>query len=127
MAGVKVYPLGLSLPGTVKKLEPWTCEGHLFHPTGATKERGRWQQTWDRIAPQCIRTEEEKERHADKKRKDVQKRLHQFLPPHSKTSKEARLMKRRKVEMRTAAASSAGTKAASGTDQSDAFIVPLRS
>ena len=114
MAGVKVYPLGLSWPGTVKKLEPWTCEGHLFHPTGATKERGRGQQTWDRIAPQCIRTEEEKERHADKKRKDVQKRLHEFLPPHSKTSKEARLMKRRKVEMRTAAASSAGTKAASG-------------
>ena len=36
-------------------------------------------------------------------------------------------MKRRKVEMRTAAASSAGTKAASGIDQSDAFIVPLRS
>ena len=127
MAGVKVYPLGLSLPGTVKKLEPWTCEGHLFHPTGATKERGRGQQTCDRIAPQCIRTEEEKERHADKKRKDVQKRLHEFLPPHSKTSKEARLMKRRKVEMRTAAASSAGTNAASGTDQSAACIVPLRS
>ena len=79
------------------------------------------------MPPTNIRTEEEKERHAAKKRKYVQNRLHHLLHLHSKNSKEARLNKRKTVEMRTAAASSVGTKAASGIDQLDACIVPLRS
>ena len=115
-----VHPPESSLPSTTKKSESWTYEGHLFHPSDDTKERGRWQKTWERIGPQFIRTEDEKKENKEKKRKDLRTRLHLLLHPHSKKSKEAKRKQRDKKEASNVAASTA----ASSTDD---FSVPLRS
>ena len=59
---VKVYPPNSSLPGTSKTIASWVYESHLFHTMDESRERGRWQQTWDRIGPQFLATEEDKKK-----------------------------------------------------------------
>ena len=123
---VRVHPPGASLPGTPKTFTSWVYEGHLFHPTDESKERGRWQQTWDRVGPQLLTTEAEKEKHAKKKKKKTSKhlrqRLHRLLHPYSKKSKDAK----RKDEERALAKAEANN-AVVAAKESEPLFVPLRS
>ena len=110
---MKAYPPGSTVPGYADQQQSWTYAGHLFHPYAATKERGRWKKTWDRVGPKFMRTDAEQQTHEDTKkkkgRKDMRVRLQLLLHPHAKTAKRpsARLNPRSAKAMGSATASTA--------------------
>jgi len=88
---VKVYQPGELLPGLGKSAAEFTYQAHLFHTTKGLDVYGAWEQTWDVVGPQLMRTDDEKKKRSKKKTKteklEFTRRLHKILPRNSSMKK----------------------------------------
>ena len=89
---VKVYKPEDALPGLAKPAAEFTYQAHLYHTKDGNNIEGPWEQTWDVVGPQLMRTEDEKDKRNKKKDKverlTFNMKLKRLLPRNSRLRKK---------------------------------------
>ena len=117
---VRVYRPGEALPGMSKPAGEFTYLAHLFHTKNNLDTEGPWEQTWDVVGPQYMRTDDEKKKREEKKtakeKVEFARRLQRLLP-HKKILARLAIHKSKKSKPKKSKAEKSSAQAASSSSQ----------